>query len=777
MGDSGKPTARPPTTRPVPMKLFAAWEVDKTTPNCIPRQCSFTVTRLLLLRPLGSDVSAISIAVRMQSSKRTLRSNDIQLPGSGLLDTELDLSFSLQYPHLLKGGGANQLLVTLQRRKRYKNRAMLGYKTIATGAINMAEVLQRPLGRELELQPPAGSGGGAGEECGPAVARVQLDSLSSQPVEQELKATGQHDAERSATDEESSSSSNEEASDSEAAADEAHGDEALLRHRRRSSQMRKRNIKQKFIALLKKFRVPDAEAFGADPGLEQELLEKPGLQELLLDELGLSEEEEDDDSAGGGGGDDDLSLCSSTPKPSLRPFFSAATLVPLADEPPPDSDSGGQDTAEEESPPEAAPPREDAGREQQQQQRRLQLEQQLSRLLPPGEELQLPERLVLAEASALPPQPSSSASSSSWGGGGGEGGGGQQLPLIAVGGGEELRAALGALVGRLQRFCHCNARPPATVRVAVLGSEAFLAALVRLYVEQLSAKPPEWQAYLRFFPVPAAGGTMGPVLRHLCALDNCYAAQFSEGWLEEAEQRVSDFLSAANAVLQLPIAEAMINYRPHNSSEDESSQVFVPFISDVKIGVAEGASTSVDLEECLGSSPPGAAAAESTTPPSSPSIGAAHAQLGPSASGGSGTWSPMEAMELQLDYWTLQRKGGAEPCRFSLKGAFRSLQVWRLAVTELVGPCLSLSYVTREKKQKIMRLGKKKEGEREARRSQQVEGVQRLICSCRNLQPPLRVSVDGMEWTGVKFFQLSAQWQTHIKYFPIGLYAAPETSH
>lgn len=752
------------------MKLFAAWEVDKTTPNCIPRQCSFTVTRLLLLRPLGGDVSAISIAVRMQSSKRTLRSNDIQLPGSGLLDTELDLSFSLQYPHLLKGGGANQLLVTLQRRKRYKNRAMLGYKTIATGAINMAEVLQRPLGRELELQPQPGSGGGTGgEESGPAVARVQLDSLSSQPVEQELKATGQHDAERSATDEESSSSSNEEASDSEAAADEAHGDEALLRHRRRSSQMRKRNIKQKFIALLKKFRVPDAEAFGADPGLEQELLEKPGLQELLLDELGLSEEEEDDDSGGGGAGDDDLSLCSSTPKPSLRPFFSAATLVPLADEPP-DSDSGGQDTAEEESPLETAPPREEVGKEQQQQ--RVQLEQQLSRLLPPGEELQLPERLVLAEAAALP-----LALPASWGGAGGAEGP-PSLPLLTVGGGEELRAALGALVGRLQRFCHCNARPPATVRVAVLGSEAFLAALVRLYVEQMSAKPPEWQAYLRFFPVPAAGGTMGPVLRHLCALDNCYAAQFSDGWLEEAEQRVSDFLSAANAVLQLPIAEAMINYRPHNSSEDESSQVFVPFISDVKIGIAEGASTSVDLEECLGSSPPGAAAAESTTPPSSPSIGgaAAAAHMAAPTSGG-GSWSPMEAMELQLDYWTLQRKGGAEPCRFSLKGAFRSLQVWRLAVTELVGPCLSLNYVTREKKQKIMRLGKKKEGEREARRCQQVEGVQRLICSCRNLQPPLRVSVDGMEWTGVKFFQLSAQWQTHIKYFPIGLYAAPETSH
>ncbi|KAH7939087.1 hypothetical protein HPB52_005440 [Rhipicephalus sanguineus] len=131
----------------------------------------------------------------MQSSKRTLRSNDIQVPNSGLLDTELDLSFSLQYPHLLKGssGGANQLLVTLQRRKRYKNRAMLGYKTIATGAINMAEVLQRPMDRELELLASEDTGGGGGGGAAPtAVGRVQLDSLSSQPVEQELKATGQH---------------------------------------------------------------------------------------------------------------------------------------------------------------------------------------------------------------------------------------------------------------------------------------------------------------------------------------------------------------------------------------------------------------------------------------------------------------------------------------------------------------------------------------------------------------------------------------------------------
>ena len=29
------------------------------------------------------------------------------------------------------------------------------------------------------------------------------------------------------------------------------------------------------------------------------------------------------------------------------------------------------------------------------------------------------------------------------------------------------------------------------------------------------------------------------------------------------------------------------------------------------------------------------------------------------------------------------------------------------------------------------------------------------------------VTIDGVEWTGVKFFQLSAQWQTHVKHFPV----------
>lgn len=104
------------------------------------RLCSLTLTRLVILRPLGSESPAtVSIAVKMQSSKRTLRSNELVLTQGGLLDTPLDVTFCLQYPHFLKREG-NKLHILLQRRKRYKNRTMLGFKTLAEGVIRMDQV-------------------------------------------------------------------------------------------------------------------------------------------------------------------------------------------------------------------------------------------------------------------------------------------------------------------------------------------------------------------------------------------------------------------------------------------------------------------------------------------------------------------------------------------------------------------------------------------------------------------------------------------------------------
>ncbi|KAG0419552.1 hypothetical protein HPB47_004028 [Ixodes persulcatus] len=190
-------------------------------------------------------------------------------------------------------------------------------------------------------------------------------------------------------------------------------------------------------------------------------------------------------------------------------------------------------------------------------------------------------------------------------------------------------------------------------------------------------------------------------------------------------------------VFQHPSADAF-----PDTSDDESTQVFIPFISDVKIGVMDGVSSSVDLEEALpGSSPPGPPMErESTTPPSSPSMSSA----GLAPAGGCPSGGPQgEAMDLQLDYWTLgpSARKGTEPSKLTLKAWFRSVQarLHSYSRREMVG---------------IMRLGKKKEREsdREAR-CQLVEGVHRLICSCRNLQAPLK---------GEQSFRGNFTWSFHM---------------
>ncbi|NWI08810.1 PACS1 protein, partial [Crypturellus soui] len=55
-------------------------------------------------------------------------------------------------------------------------------------------------------------------------------------------------------------------------------------------------------------------------------------------------------------------------------------------------------------------------------------------------------------------------------------------------------------------------------------------------------------------------------------------------------------------------------------------------------------------------------------------------------------------------------------------------------------------------------------------KSQVIEGITRLICTAKHQNTMLRVSIDGVEWNDVKFFQLAAQWPTHVKYLPVGIF-------
>ncbi|XP_062944903.1 phosphofurin acidic cluster sorting protein 2 isoform X2 [Cynocephalus volans] len=883
-GRLGLPGAPGALNTPVPMNLFATWEVDGSSPSCVPRLCSLTLKKLVVFKELEKELISVVIAVKMQGSKRILRSHEIVLPPSGQVETDLALTFSLQYPHFLKREG-NRLQIMLQRRKRYKNRTILGYKTLAAGSINMAEVMQHPSegGQVLSLCSDI-------KEASVKVAEIWIVSLSSQPIDHEDSAM-QAGPKAKATDnyseeEYESFSSEQEASDDAVQGqdlDEDDFDVGKPKKQRRSIQQ---NFKQKVVALLRRFKVSeevlDSEQDPAEhvPEVEEDL-------DLLYDTLDM----ENPSDSGPDMEDDDSVL--STPKPKLRPYFeglshsSSQTEIGSIHsarshkEPPSPADVpektrplGGKqpsDSVSDTMAPCAPAPREQPGQPEDSPEAETSPRDVFTERLPPSgrvtktesliipstrsegkqagrrgrstslkerqparpqneransldnercpdtrSQLQIPRKTVYDQLNHILisddqlPENIILINTSDWQG--------QflsdilqrhTLPVVCTCSAADVQAAFSTIVSRIQRYCNCNPQPPTPVKIAVAGAQQYLSAVLRLFVEQLSHKTPDWLGYMRFLIIPLGSH---PVARYLGSVDYRYNNFFQDlAWRDlfnklEAQSTVQDapdivsritqYIAGANCAHQLPIAEAMLTYRQKRkkhfhfdftlSADEESSQKFIPFVGVVKVGLVEPSSaTSGDSDDAapsgsgvLSSTPPStstspAAKEASPTPPSSPSVSGGLS----SPSQGVGA----ELMGLQVDYWTAaqpaDRKRDAEKkdlptAKNTLKCTFRSLQVSRLPSSgeAMATPTMSMTVVTKEKNKKVMFLPKKTKDKDVESKSQCIEGISRLICTAKHQQHMLRVLIDGVECSDVKFFQLAAQWSSHVKHFPICIF-------
>ncbi|XP_075983273.1 phosphofurin acidic cluster sorting protein KrT95D isoform X2 [Anticarsia gemmatalis] len=853
------------TSKPVPMKLFAAWEVDRTPSNCIPRLCTLRITRLRVCGALsetgggaagGAGAGAVILAARMHSSKRTLRSNDIAVPP---LDVELDLCFSLQYPHFVKRDG-NRLQIMLQRRKKYKNRTILGYKTLAEGVIRMDQVLQRSMDMELEL---TGVGGKVGAAAGQPVAKLTITGLASTPVDHDTKNNNTLlITERGYSDEEeegefSSVEEAEEMTYGAPARRRAHRQLAfnktdlsytklsrsrdlsfMERERKRQSYMHckandrdsdselesagakrkgsrgklaQRNLKQKFAALLRRFRVP--EELSERGTTRDQHHAQHDIDELFQELESLSCGEGEDS------GPDQMDTISigSTPKPSLRPFFSSSRSLAnqdhhrhsneseairssVGDERASDGNSDGDVTAD--APVSGASVSSSPPNETKEDKRsRLFRSATSGSNLTPGAAGRKKNSLSIGterplSAHELPAQsPTTLEPRRTWAEQVsrlvGEEAAGPECVAVCGGGAGACAAALHALgVPALaapssapdpRPLLHAlYSRAPkqsarrGCIRVAICGGDAAASAALRAHAE-LAARRPHDAPPVRFYIIP-----VGPsvIARHLSATDGGYAALFTgDSWaniceraadgsvtdVAEMSSRIGRYLNSIGPVNNVPIGEAMVAYREKSSDED-SSQTFVPFIAEVRVGCSEGGPSSLELEE--GGSPPARASPPATpAPPTHP----AHAHDAPPLP--LPLLARVEPLELQLDYWLVpSRQSEGTDSKVTVKASFRALHVTRQNAH------LCITYLTKEKKQKIMRLGKKKEktGEAEVGRAQTVDGVARLICSAKSSHNvPLKVYIDGTELNGVKFFQLSTQWQTHVKTFPVATCGAP----
>lgn len=76
----------------------------------------------------------------------------------------------------------SRLLILLQRRKKYKTRTILGYKTLAEGVIRMDAVLQKSMDMTVELTDTGKSG-----RPGFPIATIRATQVSSSPVDQDNK--------------------------------------------------------------------------------------------------------------------------------------------------------------------------------------------------------------------------------------------------------------------------------------------------------------------------------------------------------------------------------------------------------------------------------------------------------------------------------------------------------------------------------------------------------------------------------------------------------------
>ncbi|XP_069773235.1 phosphofurin acidic cluster sorting protein 2-like isoform X2 [Narcine bancroftii] len=857
----------------------------------VARLCSLTLKKLVVVKELDKELTSVVIAVKMQGSKRILRSHEIILPPCGLVETDLALTFSLQYPHFLKREG-NKLQIMLQRRKRYKNRTILGYKTLAVGSINMAEVMQHPTegGQVLTLLSNL-------KQAAIKVAEIWIFALSSQPIDhedsamqpgQKIKSTDNYSEE-----EYESFSSEQEASDDAVQGQDMDDDEYDMgkpKKQRRTivrttSITRQQNFKQKVVALLRRFKVSD-EVLDSEQDPTDNVQEVEDL-DLLYDSLDV----ENPSDSGPDMEDDDSVL--STPKPKLKPYFeglshsssqteigSIHSLRSQTREPPspidmPEklknspskfhihniSDMSSADQIQEEEAAmgsesinadsffEKLPPsgkitktesliipsssrsegkqpgrrgrstslkERQPARQQNERANSLDNERspeprhhlqgtsltllnsekraaftqiprktvydQLNHILISDE--QLPENIILINTSDWQGQYVSELLQK------------HNLPIVCTHSSADIQAAFTTIVSRIQRFCNCNSQTPNPIKVTLAGAQHFLSTILQLFVEQLSHKTPDWLSYMRFLIIPLGSH---PVAKYLSSIDYRYNNFFQDAaWqdfftkteapsivqeIPDVVSRVTQYISNANIAHQLPIAEAMLTYKQKSPDED-SCQKFIPFIGIVKVGIVEQSSaTSGDSDDAatsgssvLSSTPPSLSPAmkeASPTPPSSPSVGSGLYSSSQSL-GHTG-----ELMGLQVDYWVAQladKKKDPEKkdatAKNTLKCTFRSLQVSRLPnVGEISNlPTMSMTVVTKEKNKKVMFLPKKTKDKELESKSQVIEGISRLICTAKQQQTMLRVMIDGVEWNDVKFFQLAAQWSSHVKYFPIGIF-------
>lgn len=796
------------------LMAYAQLEIDNS-PTCIPRLCKFSIIRVVLNRSIdGGDSNAILIAVKIQSNKRTFRCCEIPLQSDGTLDASVSLQYLITYPHYFKRD-INKIQVYVQRRK---NRPMIGFKTLACGEIDLNQVIQRPHNLDLHLylstndkvkQNPRlpiheeNSVGTIDDMQKRSVGYVSIISLSSTtPADNHPASSGSHfkssksPRHQRAIDLDKSFNEDDEYVEEEELNSELEDSDFEMNVKNKQQKFNPNIIRNKLIKIFK--RKAHQSNPTHHPTTNQILSTNPTTSspqhQAFHFERQLDFEEDPPSDLSDSTIPVDQWSIESVPKPGFTPVEHLQTLKFSEDdhltpkktmnpfennESPFDSESSDVGNEIERSNillekttrplPVPATTNRDS------------IVKQLDELY---QNDRLPETLIFLFTEINQPHLTVSKLKEY---------GHSAIPLSTL---NDAKTALNNLIQRIQKSTS-QSKQISVIRLVLLGNDAFANSFLQSYVECLASKPHEYMNYFRFYFIPLAFSYLA---KFLSSLDSQYELLFggtdssNENIdIKDLSQKITRYLKTSQRTLSLPVGEVMLN-RKGRLPEEDSSPTFLPFFSYVRLGTLSSTSNdaqistiddkillSKSLSLSLTSNPQRDSKDSSddepcqSNNPSSPPSKLANSLIKTTHSDESS--SPFD---ISVDYWTIidnpkEKKDAFRTIKSSLKSNIRLLTITRQATINFDGKLaspLTMTYVTREKKQKIMKFGKKYKDLSNAKAIEPhvITGINRLVCTSKSHNVELKVNVDGQEWSNVKFFQISSQWHTHIKHFPLAIF-------
>ncbi|PAV71977.1 hypothetical protein WR25_16664 [Diploscapter pachys] len=366
------------------------------------------------------------------------------------------------------------------------------------------------------------------------------------------------------------------------------------------------------------------------------------------------------------------------------------------------------------------------------------------------------------------------------------------LNIVNCSSSAQTKQIIGQVVNKIQNFCNSNSVEPSLTYIGIAGGDRLLGQVLRAYVDCLHHKSSSnWLQYLRFMLLPYPNSLCGRMIEGIDVQLDQLCRDIWERWAElpsSEKSSVAEKLAqwpkqTQGSRISLPIGEVMMQVS-ESTNEPESELIFVPFLTEIRVGASDDVTTDSEGQT---SSPRSkqqpTISSEATTTTQEERESSMSKDSGASPPNSPYARSDISAREMSVEFWTnplgenvaLNASFGnattptskKDNSKSTIKSTFRSLIVHRNHSNAL----LSMSYVKEKKKDKMLhKLGMKKGQKSDLDMSPvQISSITRVLCCPTSKHHSLNVFVDGALHLGVRYFQTSAQWQTHIKTFPLTL--------